>query len=97
VPNVVLASLIAGFSYLSFFHLHFTCLFHSQSFQQVECNLAASVATSGVTDEGRVCTPLAGKMHKMGPLLACISAISILLIYRILLLAFSKISWNIFK
>ena len=33
VTNVVLASLIAGYFYLSFFSLHFTCLFHSQSFQ----------------------------------------------------------------
>jgi len=44
VPNVVLTSVIAGYLYLSFISLHFTCLFHSQSFHQVELNLAASVA-----------------------------------------------------
>jgi len=32
VSNVVLTSLIAGFLYLSFFSLHFTYLFHSQSY-----------------------------------------------------------------
>jgi len=35
VPNVVLTSLIAGLLYLSLLRLHFTCLFHSQSFQKV--------------------------------------------------------------
>jgi len=35
VPNVVLTSLIAGYLYLSFLSLHFTCLFHSHSFQKV--------------------------------------------------------------
>jgi len=44
VPNV-LASLIAGYLYLSFFTMYFTCLFHSQSFQQAYPNLAASVVT----------------------------------------------------
>ena len=29
------SKLIAGYLYLHFFSLHFTCLFHSQSFQQV--------------------------------------------------------------
>jgi len=46
VPNVVLPSLIAGYFYPSFLRLHFTCLFHSQSFQKVYPNLAASVAAS---------------------------------------------------
>jgi len=46
VPSVVLASLVAGYLYLSFFTLHFTCLFNSQSFQQVYPKLAASVAIS---------------------------------------------------
>jgi len=35
VPNVVLASLISGYLHASFFSLHFTCLFHFQSFQKV--------------------------------------------------------------
>jgi len=35
VPNVVLTSLIAGYLYLSYLSLHFTCLFHTQSFQRV--------------------------------------------------------------
>jgi len=35
VPDIELASLIAGYLYLRFFSLHFTWLFHSQSFQQV--------------------------------------------------------------
>jgi len=35
VPNDVLTSLIAGYLYLSFLSLYFTCLFHSQSFQKV--------------------------------------------------------------
>jgi len=34
VPNVVLRSLVVGYLYLSFFSLHFTCLFHSQSFKK---------------------------------------------------------------
>jgi len=35
VPNVVLTSLIAGYLYLGSLSLHFTCLFHTQSFQRV--------------------------------------------------------------
>jgi len=35
VPSVVLTRLIAGYLHLSFLSLHFTCLFHSQSFQKV--------------------------------------------------------------
>jgi len=35
VPNVVSTSLIAGYLYLSFLSLHFTCPFHFQSFQKV--------------------------------------------------------------
>ena len=35
VPNVVSTSLIAGYLYLSSPTLHFTCLFHTQSFQRV--------------------------------------------------------------
>jgi len=35
VPNVVLTSIIAGYLYLSFLTLHFTRLFHSQTFQKV--------------------------------------------------------------
>ena len=35
VPNVVSTSLNAGYLYLSFLSLHFTCPFHSQSFQNV--------------------------------------------------------------
>jgi len=35
VPNVVVTGLIAGYLYISFLSLHFTCLFHSQSFQKV--------------------------------------------------------------
>jgi len=46
VPNVVLTSLIAGYLYLTFLSLHFTFVFHSQSFQKVYLNLAASVAAS---------------------------------------------------
>jgi len=34
VSNVVLTSLTVGYLYLSFLSLHFTCLFHSQSFQK---------------------------------------------------------------
>jgi len=34
VSNVVSTSLVAGYLYLSFLNLHFTCLFHSQSFQK---------------------------------------------------------------
>jgi len=34
VSNVVLTSLISGYLYLSFLSLHFTCLFHYQSFQK---------------------------------------------------------------
>jgi len=44
VPSVVLTSLIAQYLYVSFLSLHFTCLFHSQSFQKP--NRAASVAAS---------------------------------------------------
>jgi len=39
MPNVVLTSLIAGYLYLSFLRLNFTCLFHSQSFQKVHPTL----------------------------------------------------------
>jgi len=39
VTNVVLTSLIASDLYLCFLNLHFTCLFHSQSFQKVEPTL----------------------------------------------------------
>jgi len=46
VPNVVSTSLIAGYLYLSFLSLHFTCPFHSQSFQKVYPNLATSIATT---------------------------------------------------
>ena len=46
VPSVISAYLIAGYLYLVFFSLHFACLFHSQSFQQVYPKLSASVATS---------------------------------------------------
>jgi len=35
VPNIVLTRLVAGYLYLSFLSLHFTCLFHSQSFQKI--------------------------------------------------------------
>jgi len=34
VSNVVLTSLIEDYLYLGFLSLHFTCLFHSQSFQK---------------------------------------------------------------
>jgi len=34
VSNVVLTDLIAEYLYLSFLSLHFTCLFHSQSYQK---------------------------------------------------------------
>jgi len=49
VPNVVLTSLIAGYLYLSFLSLNFTCLLHSQSFQSLFqpcckcCSLSVSV------------------------------------------------------
>jgi len=35
VPNVVLTNLIAGYLYLSFLSLHFTCRFDSHAFQKV--------------------------------------------------------------
>jgi len=46
VSNVALTCLIAGYLYQSFLGLHFTCLFHSQSFKKVSPNLASSVAAS---------------------------------------------------
>jgi len=46
VPSVVLTTLIVGYLYLCFLNLNFTCLFHSHSFEKVQPNLAASVATS---------------------------------------------------
>jgi len=46
VPNVVLTSLIAGYLHLSFLIFHFTCLFNSQSLQNVWTKFAASIATS---------------------------------------------------
>ena len=57
VTNVVLARSIAGDLYLRFLWKRFalyTCLFHSQSFQQVYHNIAASVATKGVRKGGGV-------------------------------------------
>ena len=46
VPDVALTSLIAVYLYLSFLRLHFTCLFHTQSFQRFYPDLSASVAAS---------------------------------------------------
>jgi len=52
VSNVVLTSLTVGYLYLSFLSLHFTCLFHSQSFQKsspalLQCgSLSASVVVN---------------------------------------------------
>ena len=50
LPIVVLTCLIAGYIYLSCFRLHFTCLFHSQSFQKSQaqpsckcCSLSVSI------------------------------------------------------
>jgi len=34
VANVVLTNFIAGYLYLRSLSLHFTCLFHTQSFQE---------------------------------------------------------------
>jgi len=39
VSSVALACLTADYSYLNFFSLHFTCIFHSQSFQKSSPNL----------------------------------------------------------
>jgi len=44
--NVVSTSLIAGYLYLSFLSLHFTFVFHSQSFKKVYPYLVASAAAS---------------------------------------------------
>jgi len=46
LPNFISTSLIASYLYQSFLSLHFTCLFHSQSFQKLLPNLAASVEIS---------------------------------------------------
>jgi len=39
VPDVVLTSLIAGYLYLSFLSLRFTCLIHSVIFKKFSPNL----------------------------------------------------------
>jgi len=60
VPSVVSTSLIARYLYLSFISLHFTCPFHSQSFQKVQPNFAASVATTRLVLCGMCDSPRTG-------------------------------------
>ena len=68
VPNVVLTSLIAGYLYLTFLSLHFTFVFHSQSFQKVYLNLAASVAASQLALWWKCASPRKGCVWRTTPI-----------------------------